>query len=111
MKTIRLIIHETGRNFLAEPACCFNVIRETFENKNQLKDYLIDRYGKIPKGKKKIYTGNPPKIIGFLHSFWNQDVSHASKKWYQTDWIEIYQEETIRTPLCTNGVVAFFNIN
>lgn len=101
MKTIELRITETGRENLKVPAECFNTIHKSFETKGDLKDFLKDHYGKIPKGKIKIYRDkkNAPKsiIVGFCHSFWNQDVSHASKKWYQTDWIEFWEETTTRT--------------
>ena len=97
MKTIKLIISETGRENLKVEPNLFNVIKESCKTKEQLKDYLIERYGKIPPSKKKMYMDIPNKetiVIGFIYSFWNQDISHASKKWFQTDWIEFYEEET-----------------
>lgn len=106
MKTLELRINETGRNSIcqSEPPECFNNIKESFETIEQLKEYLIERYGKMPQGRKKIYRDTldkdgkfVPAIVGFLHSFWNQDCSHNSKKWFQTDWIEIYEQETTRT--------------
>jgi hypothetical protein len=98
MKTIELRIHETGRMSLKEETSNLNNIKESFETVEQLKEYLVERYGKIPQGRKKIYTGTNqnPKVIGFLHSFWNQDISHNSAKWYQTDWIEFWEQDTIK---------------
>ena len=89
MKTFELEITETGRGSLKEEPSTFNRITESFLSLNELKEYLIERYGKMPNGKKKVYTGpsGASKVIGFLHSFWNQDISHMSAKWYQTDWI------------------------
>jgi hypothetical protein len=96
MKTIELEIVETGRfNLKAEPQS-FNKISVSFETKEELKLYLIERYGKIPNGKHKVYTGKN-KAIGFLHSFWTSDISHNSPKWYQTDWIVFWEQETIKT--------------
>jgi hypothetical protein len=86
----KLVISETGRNFLKEEPHIFNEIIEMFSKKEDIDLYLLDRYGKKPNGRKKIYVDTKdgkPKVVGFLHSFWNQDVSHNSKKWYQTDWI------------------------
>lgn len=87
MRTFELEITETGRGSLKEEPSTFNRITESFLTLNELKEYLIERYGKMPNGKKKVYTGKEPKVIGFLHSFWNQDISHMTPKWYQTDWI------------------------
>lgn len=91
-----LQITETGRENLKVPAQSFNCIVEYFKTIPELKQYLIDRYGKIPNQRKKIYQANNGKIdvIGFLYSYWNQDISHMSRKWYQTDWIEFCQRET-----------------
>ena len=99
MKTIELVINETSRSVPGYVAETFNIIKESFESKEQLVEYLIDRYGKMPNGRKKIYTGtnNNPKVVGFLHSFWNKDCSHNSKKWFQTDWVEFFEQETTRT--------------
>ena len=99
MKTIELQIDETGRNNLKDDSSRFNTIRDSFENIADLKEYLIVRYGKIPKGKQKIYIDNKsgyPISIGFLHSFWNRDISHNSSNWYQTDWITFWEQNTER---------------
>ena len=89
---IELKITEMGRNNLKGESSVFNQIEECFDSKNEVKESLQERYGHIPKGKNKIYiddgAGNP-FVIGFTHSFWNQDISHNSKKWFQTDWITI----------------------
>lgn len=86
--TIELKISETSKEG------SFNIIRESFESKMQLAEYLIDRYGKMPGGRKKIYQDSASGAIavGFMHSFWNQDISHNSGKWYQTDWIVFWEE-------------------
>ena len=97
MKTIELRITETGRSSLKDQPSRFNDIKESFETVEQLKTYLIDRYRKIPNGKNKIYRNvkdDEPIICGFLHSFWNQDISHMTPKYYQTDWIEFFEQET-----------------
>ena len=94
MKKFRLFITETGRENLKVKAEAYNFINEYFDTKEALKEFLIDRYGKMPKGKNKIYTGpnNNQKVMGFTHSFWNQDISHNSHKCYQTDWIKFWIE-------------------
>ncbi|MFA5240354.1 MAG: hypothetical protein WC476_11705 [Phycisphaerae bacterium] len=86
----RIEITETGRNSLKGESSTFNREVKTVATVEEVKAYLIDRYGKMPKGKNKIYidTQDGETIeTGFTYSFWNQDVSHNSPKWYQTDWI------------------------
>lgn len=104
MRTFELRIRETGRSKPSDVQESFNTIEESFESKEKLVEYLIDRYGKMPCGRKKIYRDidtnfYSPKImaVGFLRSFWNQDISHNSKKWFQTDWIEFFEQETTKT--------------
>jgi hypothetical protein len=88
----KLIITETSRNSLKDEPHIFNDFSKSFGSLEDLKDELINRYGKLPKGRNKIYRDlkNGQSIeIGFLHSYWNSDISHNSKSWYQTDWIEV----------------------
>jgi hypothetical protein len=105
MKKFVLDITETGRENLKIPASSFNSFIKRFDTKEELKKYLIERYGKLPKGRRKIYYETHDKEAtlkrttikcGFIHSFWNQDVSHNSHKWYQTDWICFWEEDTER---------------
>ena len=86
------MINETSRNSLKEKPCFFNETVKYFENKHDMYNFLIDRYGIFPKGKHKIYIDDlngKPKEVGFLHSYWNRDCFHDSKAWYQTDWVEV----------------------
>ena len=99
----KLQIEETGRNSLKEQVSFFNTIIEEFSELSEVKNYLAERYGKIPKGKNKVYqdTKQGESLeVGFLHSFWNQDVSHNSKSWFQTDWISI--SEVTEKPVLLN---------
>lgn len=82
-----LAITETGRISLKDIPRTFNTIIETHKTIKEVKNSLIERYGKLPNKRNKIYIAN--RVIGFTYSFWNQDISHNSKKWFQTDWIEI----------------------
>lgn len=69
-----------------------NTITKRVKTLNDAKKFITDRYGKMPGGKNKIYVDGPDNNaieMGFLHSFWNKDISHDSKPWYQTDWISI----------------------
>ena len=87
---IRIEITETGRNSLKENASTFNHEEKILNSVEDVKAYLIERYGKIPNGKNKIYRHKKDGSVvevGFLHSYWNDDCSHNAKKWYQTDWI------------------------
>jgi len=86
----RIVITETARGSLRDEPHIFNGIAQEFNTLGDLKDFLIERYGKMPGRRKKIYVEKNGETVevGFIHSFWNQDVSHNSKPWYQTDWIE-----------------------
>ena len=85
----KLSIDETGRNSLQEESQLFHTINETFETRQDLENYLIDRYGKLPNNRNKIYIDNKNESIeiGFTYSYWNKDYSHNSKSYFQTDWI------------------------
>ena len=86
----KLTITETARNTLKEDPRIFNVFKETFSSVSEIRDFIVDRYGKIPKG--KVYRdmkNGKSRHVGYIYSFWNKDISHNSKSWYQTDWIEI----------------------
>ncbi|MFA5380247.1 MAG: hypothetical protein WC455_31080 [Dehalococcoidia bacterium] len=88
---IQVTITSTGRNFLKEAATIFDHKSKMFSDIAEVKLYLADKYGKMPKGRNKIYRDKKDGssiTVGFLYSFWNQDWSHNSKKWYQTDWLE-----------------------
>ena len=91
----KIIIDETARNRPAddiENDRMFNRDVITVKTLEEVKTKLIERYGKLPNRKRKIYVdddnGNA-KEVGFLYSFWNKDWSHNSKSWFQTDWITI----------------------
>jgi len=95
MKTIEVIITETGRNRPADTPETFNRIKEQFITITEAKEFMESRYGSMPRCRRKIYTGpnNCSVVVGFLHSYWNRDCSHSSKAWFQTDWVEIYEIE------------------
>jgi len=99
MKEIVLTIMETGREHLRCKPEEFNFIIEYFKTKEDLRNYLIERYGRMPKMRSKLYRDINSKsiVIGFSYSYWNQDVSHNSKKWYQTDRIVFFEEEKVIT--------------
>ena len=90
MKIYRMEIVETGRGSLKEKASRFNEIEKEFESIADMRKFLVDNYGKMPGMKNGVYVdtkeGESIKV-GFTYSFWNQDISHMSKKWFQTDWI------------------------
>ena len=87
----KVVIHETGRNNLKEEPQTFNVETKTTKTLEEIKEFLVDRYGKIPKRRMNntIFVDPDAQPIGFLHSFWNRDISHNSHKWYQTDWVAV----------------------
>ena len=87
-----IYIDETGRNNLKDKPSLFNSEKLYCKDLVEVKDKLIDRYGKMPKGRNKVYRdkkNGSSVVVGFTYSFWNKDISHGGKSWYQTDWIEI----------------------
>ena len=97
MKYYKIEIDETAKNSpKEEESQTYNTIIKKFNSIDEIKEYLKERYGKDllkdVKKRGKIYiddkNGNAIPI-GFLYSFWNRDISHNSKSWYQTDWIII----------------------
>ena len=96
---VKIEITETARNTPAGESHRFSdMITETFKDMDGIRDYLMDRYGRIPGGRNKIYvdTNDGVKEVGFLYSYWNKDCSHNSKSWFQTDWVSI--SEVTETP-------------
>lgn len=90
----KLTIAETGRDTLKDEPYFFNEDVSQHPNLEAIKEALEERYGKIPR----ILKNNLVYIdlkdgetipIGFTYSYWNKDISHNSKSWYQTDWISI----------------------
>jgi len=89
---IKIEIEETARdNLNASSYRCGDTITELFKDMEGIKEYLTERYGRVPNGRKKIYIDTPDgtQEVGFLYSYWNKDWSHNSKSWFQTDWISI----------------------
>ena len=97
MKTIIVTIHCEARPNIKSPEKeIFDKIVEEFETIERVREFLKERYGKIPNGKRKIYIDDENgkrKVIGFLHSFWNKDYSHVGESWFQTDWIQFKEIE------------------
>ncbi len=94
----KVVITETGRNTLKEQAHIFNTETTTYRTLEGAQQYLIDRYGTIPKRtiNNTIYRDlkNGESVeAGFTMSYWNKDISHNSSSWYQTDWVEVTQVE------------------
>ena len=89
-------IAETVRNSLRDEATLTHIETRDFDTLEEVKSYLADRYGRVPGGRNKIYRdiAGKPEETGFIHSFWDQDISHSSKSCYRTDWIEITEITT-----------------
>ena len=89
-------ITETGRNSLKEQAKIFNHETLYAKDRKEAKQVISEHYGRMPNKRNKIYIddeiGNS-KECGFTYSFWNRDISHDSKPWFQTDWIQIVERE------------------
>lgn len=103
-------IRETARRHTRDEGYCMQDFTERFDEIEDMQEFLIDRYGKIPNGRKKIYIDLPDgevAVIGFLHSYWNRDWSHSDDtSWLQTDWIAIYSVEKTTAPAALKEVLA-----
>jgi len=89
----------TGRENLRSNAnYIFDTITKKVKTLEEIKIYLINRYNRIPNKYLYVDTDKGLKKVGFTYSYWNKDISHNSKSWFQTDWIEIfeYTETTIK---------------
>jgi hypothetical protein len=84
-------------NLRSDNSYIFDTITEKVKTLEEIKIYLINRYNRIPNKYLYIDTDKGSKKVGFTYSYWNKDISHNSKSWFQTDWIEIfeYNETTI----------------
>ena len=97
---IRLDITETERVNLNARSYHRYAFTETFKDIDGLKEYLIDRYGKMPGGRNKVYadkTDGSIQEVGFTHSFWRDPQCYGDKRAYQTDWISIV--DVVETPI------------
>ena len=56
MNQIKVVITETGRNSLKDEARTFNEEKFSFLTIEEVKEFLKDRYGRVPNGRKKVYA-------------------------------------------------------
>lgn len=93
-EVIKLKITETYKKSIKEDYCSGEVITETFKTQQNFVEYLIDRYGRMPNGRNKVYLDieNKSVQIGFIHSFWNKEDG-----WFQQDWITFWKEDNTKT--------------
>jgi len=100
MGYLEITITETACNSPRDMGNCsiFNRIVKKRENREEIEKFLTEHYGKPlnSKNKRPIFVDKKDgstEQVGFLYSFWNRDVSHNSKNWFQTDWIEVCEVE------------------
>ena len=99
----KLTIDETSRNNPKANSQLFNKEVKKFKTVEEVREYLIDRYGKMPLMRNKVYQDKKDgttEAIGFLKSYWHKDISHNSKSWYQTDWVTV--TEVTEKPVLLN---------
>ena len=63
-----------------------------FSNINDVIDYIQNRYSRFNikslLNKNKVYSDkDADNEYGFTVSFWESDISHNTKAWWQTDWV------------------------
>jgi hypothetical protein len=98
-KFLEVKIVETARGSLREEPRTFNLEVKRLPDPAAVRQFLIDRYGRMPGKRNKIFhdKGDQAETVGFLHSFWNRDISHGGPSWYQTDWVTV--EELTAAPV------------
>jgi hypothetical protein len=69
---------------------CFNEEELTFETLLDAVAYLDREYAHADRLPMYSDRGEGSEQCGYVYSFKNSDVSHASKEWYQVDWVTIY---------------------
>lgn len=107
---IKITITETGAKRPQDDHSTFNETILYAADMEQARFAVADHYGKMPGMRRKVYEdyredSDPPgtfprsRVCGFLHSFWNVDLSHAPvERWHQTDWISVVEvRETVVT--------------
>ena len=109
MTYIRIEISETGASRPQDDHTLYNLEVIRVPDMGAAMQALTKRYGKKPGMRRKVYqdyrepTDAPgiyprTRVCGFLHSFWNADLSHAPvKHWHQTDWVS-FVEVSEKTP-------------
>lgn len=74
-------------------------ITETFDTDDDLREYIIDRYGRVPRGHNKVYVDQPDGSvleIGIVHTYWAAPEYSGDNSVYRTDWIMI--TDVVETP-------------
>ena len=97
---IRVSIDETARDSLSSDSETFNKIVKDFVDIERARKFLVDRYGRMPRGRNKVYVDTPEgeRVVGFTHSYWNKDISNADgKSRFQTDWVMV--SSIVETPV------------
>lgn len=80
---------ESRKNPGSKESYIFNETIKNVKSLEEVKKYIINLYGKVPSKYIYIDTVNGPQIVGFTYSYWNRDISHDTKYWWQTDYIEL----------------------
>ena len=105
-KYYKITISETGanspRNSLTYSEL-FNQTTKEFKTVKKAIAFLKDRYGEkfTFKRKRAMYVdiGDEVKQVGIIYSYWNKDISHNSKAYFQTDWISLRKIEEESCPV------------
>jgi hypothetical protein len=96
-QSFELEISETGCNSPKDEPRFFNSIHKSFKTIDELKTFMVERYGRIPGGKRKIYRDHKDGQsieVGFIHSYWVDNYDKPHHKYFQSDWIEFFEQQT-----------------
>ena len=93
IKYYEVIVTCTGKGYKSnqEPYQRFDHFTETFANKEEVTNWLKDRYGNCKRI--KMYQDGEDGYshhVGYIYCFNSADWSHTPvEKWRQRDWVEV----------------------
>ena len=92
--TYEMVVTQTGKSHMRDRYQIFHEGVEYFQTKREVRNALRERYktrfGRPMRGS-PMYRDieGKPKRVGRIYGYWNKDISHNSKPWFQQDWVEI----------------------
>jgi hypothetical protein len=91
VKYYQIWISETIRTGPNKEPELFKKFKVVLEGIEEIRKYLITRYGYLPRGVNKVFRDREDgtsEVVGFLHSYWIKPYNDI-RNYRQTDWIEI----------------------
>jgi len=92
MKFYRVIVNRTAKvPYSKDNYSTFDYEVKEFKSLDEVNEYL-SIYKGMKRQKMYVDTKNgEARHVGYIYTFRNSDISHASDEWLQQDWIEIQE--------------------